>query len=845
MKKILLLLTALFSLAGNANAQTFAQVTELAPPFGTGTQTVNGVGVTISATGSSTTYMSGYCGMINLPNLAWIGQTGTGAYHYTFSQAVWGIRVRLLSLNIGEYVQLNTNGGMYYLLPAMAQSYVNTCNEPFGSVANGFFMPPSPYGQGEILITPGGINSFDVICQTGNSGIVFTVELVFPDVDASNNGPLCEGDTLELIGTSSNTGLTYSWTGPNGFTSNQEDDTIFNATAANAGMYYLTATDGTITWIDSTLVVINPVPVISGTNFTNPGPCNGTDGTITLSGLAPNTVYTVDYLKDNVANTASITSDASGNVVIANLGSGTYTMITVTANGCASAPVGPITLTNLPLVAPTVASNSPVCENSAINLTANSYPGATYSWTGPNGFTSSAQNPTINPATLGDMGTYTVTATISTCITPPATVFVEVRPLPPAPGTQDVNYCQHDVIAPLTAQGQNLLWYTVSTGGTGLQTFTPPTNVPGTITYYVSQTVNGCEGPRAPLNVVINPIIDLNLEASRPVICIDDTVVVTNTTTPPVGAAYTWEFSGGAVQSGSDNTPHIITWNTYGDKVVSLMVTDNICTTYDEVHVFVDTPMHPFFDIYAHACLNEKILLPEADYSGHNPPVYNWDFDGATIHQQGSGLGEFHLSWNTDGIKTITLDIPGICPEHFEDQVHVHTPPVAEIQSVSANPICEGVPVQLSAVEHPGIAVFKWHNLDYYGFNNSAVIDANIEESSYVYLTAMDDYGCSNRDSIYITVEPCCQVFIPSVFSPNGDGKNDVFRPRTQGFQHYTTFQVMNRWGQKIFESRSQNVGWDGTFNGVPQDPGVYSYQLLYSCDGKMTEKKGNVTLVR
>jgi gliding motility-associated-like protein len=519
-------------------------------------------------------------------------------------------------------------------------------------------------------------------------------------------------------------------------------------------------------------------------------------------------------------------------------------MITATVNGCSSNPVGPITLINAPLVAPTVGSNSPVCEEGVISLTAVSYPGATYNWTGPNTFSSTQQNPNISPAQLVETGTYTVTSSINGCTTPPATVNVVVVPLPAPPLTQNVNYCQDDIVPPLTAQGINLLWYDVATGGTGLQIFTPPTNTPGTITYYVSQTVNGCEGHRSPLDVKINPIIVLDLTASQPVVCINDPVVVTNNTTPPPGSVYTWEFSGGDVQGGTDNDPRTISWNTYGDKTVSLMVTDGICTTNDAVNILVDTPMHPFFDIYGHACINEEIELPMADYTGHNPPVYNWNFDGGTIIR-GDELGAYWLSWSTDGVKTITLDIPGICPEHFEDQVAVHTPPVAQIASVTPNPVCEGVPVTLVATQNPGIAAYKWRELDYFGFNNSPVQEAIIKESGWVTLEVLDDYGCSTQDKVYVEVQPCCQIFIPSVFSPNGDGKNDVFRPKTAGFQHFTTFQVMNRWGQVIFESKNQSNGWDGTFKGVTQDPGTYTYFLQYSCNGTMTDKMGTVMLVK
>ncbi len=112
MKKFLLLfLTSLTLGNNNLFAQTYAQIIELAPPFGPGVEVVNGITVNIASTGSATTYFSGYCGLTAGPNqLPWIGQSGVGSYHYTFSSPVYGIRVRQVSLNVGEYVQLNTNG---------------------------------------------------------------------------------------------------------------------------------------------------------------------------------------------------------------------------------------------------------------------------------------------------------------------------------------------------------------------------------------------------------------------------------------------------------------------------------------------------------------------------------------------------------------------------------------------------------------------------------------------------------------------------------------------------------------------------------------------------------------
>jgi len=88
-------------------------------------------------------------------------------------------------------------------------------------------------------------------------------------------------------------------------------------------------------------------------------------------------------------------------------------------------------------------------------------------------------------------------------------------------------------------------------------------------------------------------------------------------------------------------------------------------------------------------------------------------------------------------------------------------------------------------------------------------------------------------------------LFVPSGFSPNGDGKNDLFRVANLTFQKIVEFRVFNRWGQEIFNANS-NVGWDGAWKGEPQDMGEYSYQIRVGFpDGYVESYKGSVTLIR
>jgi len=93
----------------------------------------------------------------------------------------------------------------------------------------------------------------------------------------------------------------------------------------------------------------------------------------------------------------------------------------------------------IPPASPTLSSNSPICQGSTLTLSASSISGATYNWTGPNGFTSSSQNPSISSATAVATGTYTVTATVNGCSTTPATVSATVYSLPDATFTYSPN----------------------------------------------------------------------------------------------------------------------------------------------------------------------------------------------------------------------------------------------------------------------------------------------------------------------------------------------------------------------------------------------------------------------
>ena len=105
--------------------------------------------------------------------------------------------------------------------------------------------------------------------------------------------------------------------------------------------------------------------------------------------------------------------------------------------------------------------------------------------------------------------------------------------------------------------------------------------------------------------------------------------------------------------------------------------------------------------------------------------------------------------------------------------------------------------------------------------------------------------GC--RDTAYVRVDlEYIDQYIPTVFSPNGDGLNDVFRLMNMKYQRLTEFRIFDRWGNEVFSTTDPSAGWDGKFNGAPMDMGVYSYLIRVALpNGRYHTYKGDITLMR
>jgi gliding motility-associated-like protein len=114
-----------------------------------------------------------------------------------------------------------------------------------------------------------------------------------------------------------------------------------------------------------------------------------------------------------------------------------------------------------------------------------------------------------------------------------------------------------------------------------------------------------------------------------------------------------------------------------------------------------------------------------------------------------------------------------------------------------------------------------------------------------------DALGCIAEDMVRVDVKKVRNIYVPEGFTPNSDGSNDVLMVHGQRDAKILQFRVYDRWGELLyvaenFDPNDPSIGWDGTFRGNPNDPGVYIWVLeVEYLDGIQDKMKGHSMLIR
>ena len=509
-------------------------------------------------------------------------------------------------------------------------------------------------------------------CGSSNPATVTVVVNATNPPVASNNSPVCSGATVNLFATTI-AGATYSWTGPNGFTSNLQNPSIPNATTAASGTYSVIATVSGCTSSNpaTTTVVVNPIPTITAGN--NSPLCAGATLFLTASTFAGATYH---WTGPN-GFTSNTQNPIIPNVSVAD--SGTYSVI-ASATGCSSTLAATTLVIINPVPAsPAAGSNSPVCVGDVLNLTASSIANATYSWTGPNGFTSTLQNPSVVNVQIADAGVYSVVATIAGCPSSSNAVNVIVHPIPATPSVASNSpVCAGDTIKLSTAavSGGTYTW----TGPNGFASLAQNPIIPNATVndsglYTLTLTVNECSSAGASVNVIVYPLPPAPIAGSNSPVCIGDTLFLTASFIQ--GATYLWTDPIGFTST--DENPVVPNVTLLAAATYTVVATVNGCTGPSaQVTVIVNPKPVVSFTSTAPVCLGTPVDFTNTGTTGAGTTFF-WDFGPDATPSSSTLENPTGIIYATAGTKSVTLTITSAsCSASVTDTITITAAPVAD-----------------------------------------------------------------------------------------------------------------------------------------------------------------------
>ncbi len=191
------------------------------------------------------------------------------------------------------------------------------------------------------------------------------------------------------------------------------------------------------------------------------------------------------------------------------------------------------------------------------------------------------------------------------------------------------------------------------------------------------------------------------------------------------------------------------------------------------------------------------------------------------------------------------------CPKSVTDTVVVNVIPPVQVNAGRDTSIVENQPLQLNAVGNENVVSYKWSPTLWLNNSNIAnpiatVLSTYTDTLTYLVKAATVE-GCTGTDIIKIFVyKTSPNLYIPTAFTPNADGLNDIFKPLLAGIRQLIYFRIFDRQGQLLYQTSQPGQGWNGTFNGMMQPSGTYVFAArAIDYLGKTIEQKGTVVLIR
>ncbi|MVT10838.1 gliding motility-associated C-terminal domain-containing protein [Chitinophaga tropicalis] len=259
------------------------------------------------------------------------------------------------------------------------------------------------------------------------------------------------------------------------------------------------------------------------------------------------------------------------------------------------------------------------------------------------------------------------------------------------------------------------------------------------------------------------------------------------------------------------------------------------CSGYDTTRLTVVDPPVADAGEDATICYGEQVTLQASGGT-----TYSWTPAATlTTPRQATTVAK---PLDTTAYVVAVTDVQG-CPKVVTDTVVINVVPPVPAFAGNDTIVILNQPFQLNA---SGGVRYVWTPAD--GLDDPNVYNpvTTLNRDITYTVTVYTEEGCSGTDNIHVRFIAGPDIYVPTGFSPNGDGKNDVFRPLPVGIVQLEYFRVFDRWGKMMYSTSQYLKGWDGNFNGQPAAIGTYVWVVQgKNTNNETVQRKGTVTLVR
>lgn len=704
--------------------------------------------------------------------------------------------------------------------PGSSVGLSSSGNAPFVWTASSGTNPPS---AANVTVTPSSTTSYTVLSGSGTcTASAVTTVSVTPPLSITitpSISTICVGQSVGLSTTGAGP---FTWSATSG--TNPASAANVTVTPSSSTTYTVLSGTGTCTASSVATVSISTTPTISITP-SNTTICPGSSVVLNSSGSAP-FVWTASS-GTNPPSSASVTVTPSSTTTYTVL-SGSGTCTATTSSTITVTPPASITITP---------SLSTICVGQTVTLTASG--AGPFVWTASNGTNPPAAGTvTVSPTSTTS---YTVLSGTGTCTsTAIASISISTTPsISITPSSTVICNGQSTTLSVVGSSGP-FLWNASS--GTNPSPAVTVTVSPLTLTTYSVLSGTGTCTASAVATVSVVPVINIALTASSSTVCLTNTTTIS--AVAATGLTYTWQPVS-AIQ-GATNTSSIIALpSTTATVIYTVTISNSICAATNTIQLLVRTPpIGNFKTLNNDTICTGGCVTFSSTTTGSSPISHKWYYQsGIGTSSVGATPEACYPSAGNFSVTLIVSNNCGIDTSVKANYITVFDFPVLIVKGDTTIKIGDQAEVYAS-----GGLSYSWSpnvNGSIICSTCASTIVQPTLTTQYIVVASNSKY-CRVQDTVTVIVDVNCgDFFIPNVFSPNGDGLNDVINVHGRCISTFN-LQIYSRWGEKVFETSTQSDSWDGTFRGQKLDTGVFVYKADgVSIDGQSFNLKGNITLIR